>query len=70
MNNNSIIDESVAALAESFASILADQNCDTAVAMTKTFEQFADHLKSNVVTFDGDSDSDSDIGSHTSDVPR
>jgi hypothetical protein len=30
MNNNSIIDESVAALAESFASILADQNCDKA----------------------------------------
>jgi hypothetical protein len=45
------IDKSVAALAESFCSIIADDKADKAAAMTKTFEQFRDYLKS---TLDGD----------------
>jgi hypothetical protein len=47
-----IVDKAVIALAESVASILADQNGDKAVALTKTFEQCSDYLKANVVTDD------------------
>jgi len=46
--NDHIVDKSVAALAESFVSIVTDRNCDQHGALTKTFEQFRDHLKANV----------------------
>jgi hypothetical protein len=48
-DNASIIDKSMDALAESVCSIIADDNVDKAAAMTKTFEQFSDYLKVNVV---------------------
>ena len=50
--DKAIVDKSLAALAESIVSIVADQSVDQAVAMTETFEQFGDYLKSNVVADD------------------
>jgi hypothetical protein len=48
-DNNTIIDKSVEGLAESISSILADDKVtDPAAALTKTFEQFGDHLKSTL----------------------
>lgn len=45
-DNSVVIDKSVEGLAESISSILADDKIDDpAEALTKTFEQFSDHLK-------------------------
>src|SRR5260370_12315034 len=47
-----VIDKSMGALAESVASIITadDNDAAKADAMTKTFEQFGDYLKSNITT--------------------
>lgn len=48
-DNSVVIDKSVESLAESISSILADDKVDNhAAAMTKTFEQFSEHLKSTL----------------------
>ena len=47
--NDTIIDKSVKALAQSVASILANQHCDKALAMATTFTQCRDYLQRNVV---------------------
>lgn len=45
-NDNSVtIDKSIEGLAESITSILGDEKIDKGAALTKTFEQFGDHLK-------------------------
>jgi len=48
MKRHHVIDKSMDALAESFCSIITDDKIDKAAAMTKTFEQFGDYLKSNL----------------------
>jgi hypothetical protein len=47
--NDDIINVASLALAESIASILADDDVDKAAAMTKTFEQCSDYLKANII---------------------
>jgi hypothetical protein len=48
-NDHSVIDMATEALAESVVSILADEDdsLDKAAALSKTFEQFSNHLKDN-----------------------
>lgn len=64
-SNSVLIDKSVEGLAESVTSILADEDSDDVAkgdAMTKTFEQFAEHLKTNLTAVAVDKkESDMDI---------
>lgn len=47
-DNSITIDKSIEGLAESVSSILADENIDHATELGKAFQQFGDHLKSNL----------------------